>query len=63
MSIIRRAKKNSYNISTLDVTDNKTLWKTVKSSFTDKLQTKSKITLIEKKFSPEKEKSNEFRKK
>ena len=32
----------------LDITDNKTFWKTVKPFFTDKIKTKSKITLIEK---------------
>ena len=31
-----------------DITDNKTFWKTVKPFFTDKIKTKSKITLIEK---------------
>ena len=37
------------NVSTCDITDNKTFWKTVKPLITDKIQTKSKITLIEKK--------------
>ena len=32
-----------------DVTDNKMFWKKVRPLFTDKIQTKSKITLIEKK--------------
>ena len=50
VSLIRREKKNVVNnISTRDSTDNKTFWKTVKPLFTDKIQTKSKITLIEKK--------------
>ena len=50
VSLIRREKKNFFNnISTRDITDNKTFWKTVKPLFTDKIQTKSKITLIEKK--------------
>ena len=50
MSLIRREKKNVFNnISTRDVTDNKTFWKTVKPLFTDKVKTKSKTTLIEKK--------------
>ena len=49
VSLIRREKKNFFNnISTRDITDNKTFWKTVKPLFTDKIQTKSKITLIEK---------------
>ena len=50
VSLIRREKKIFFNnISTSDITDNKTFWKTVKPLFTDKIQTKSKITLIEKK--------------
>ena len=50
VSLIRREKKNFFNnISTRDITDNKTFWKTVKPLFTDKMQAKSKITLIEKK--------------
>ena len=50
VSLIRQEKKNFFNnISTRDITDNKTFWKTVKPLFTDKIQTKSKITLIEKK--------------
>ena len=32
-----------------DITDNKTLWKTVKPFFTDKIKTKSKTMLIKKK--------------
>ena len=39
-----------------DVTDNRMFWKKVKPLFTDKIQTKSKITLIEKKFSKKTEK-------
>ena len=51
VSLIRWEKKNFFNnISTRDITDNKTFWKTVKPLFTDKIQTKSKIELIEKKF-------------
>ena len=50
MSLIRREKKNFFdNISTRDITDNKTFWKTAKPLFTDKVQTKSEITLIKKK--------------
>ena len=49
-SLIRREKENFFNnISACDITNNKTFWKTVKPLFTDKIQTKSKITLIEKK--------------
>ena len=50
MSLIRRKKKNFFNnISTRDITDNQTFWKTMKPLLTDKVQTKSKITLTEKK--------------
>ena len=49
VSLIRRKKKNFFNnINTRDITNNKTFWKTVKPLSTDKIQTKSKITLIEK---------------
>ena len=49
VSLIRREKKNFFNnISTRDITYNKTFWKTVKPLFTDKIQTKSKIIFIEK---------------
>ena len=55
VSLIRSEKKNFFsNINTCDITDNKTFWKTVKPFFTDKIKTKSKITLIEKKSSPRK---------
>ena len=48
VSLIRSEKKNFYsNINKSDITD-KTFWKTVKPFFTDKIKTKSKITLIEK---------------
>ena len=50
VSLIRSEKNNFFsNINTSDITDNKTFWKTVKPFFTDKIRTKSKITLIEKK--------------
>ena len=50
VSLIRQGKKDFFNnISTRDITDNKIFWKTVKPLFTDKIQTKFKITLIEKK--------------
>ena len=49
VSLIRWEKRNVFNnISTRDITDIKTFWKTVKPLFTDKIQTKSKITLITK---------------
>ena len=48
--ILIMSEKNFFsNINTSDITDNKTFWKTVKPYFTDKIKTKSKITLIEKK--------------
>ena len=50
ISLIRSEKKNFFsNINTSDATDNKIFWKTVKPFFTDKIKTKSKITLIGKK--------------
>ena len=58
VSLISQEKKNFFNnISTRAITDNKMFWKTVKPLFTDKVQTKSKITLIEKRLLPEKGKS------
>ena len=50
VTLIRQEKKNFYsNLNMRDVTDNKMFWKKVRPLFTDKIQTKSKITLIEKK--------------
>ena len=49
VSLIRSEKKNVSNINTSDITDNKTFWKMVRPFFTNKIKTKSKITLIEKK--------------
>ena len=47
--MIRQEKKNFYSeLKIRDITDNKTFWKKVKPFFTDKIQSKSKITLIEK---------------
>ena len=48
VSLIRRDKKNFNNISARDITDNKIFQKTVKLLYTNKIQTKSTITLIEK---------------
>ena len=45
VSLIRIEKKNFLS----DIRDNNIFWKTVKPFFTDKIKTKSKITLIEKK--------------
>ena len=50
LGLIRQEKENFINnIRTHDISDNKTFWKTVKLSFSDKVQANSKITLIEKK--------------
>ena len=39
VSLIRREKKNIFdNISTRDITDDKTFWKTVKPLFSDKVK-------------------------
>ena len=55
VSLIRSEKKNFFsNNNTSDITDNKTFRKTGKPFFTDKIKTKSKITLIKKKLSPRK---------
>ena len=49
--MIRSEKKNFFSIiNTSNITDNKNFWKTVKPFSTDKIKTKSKITLVEKKF-------------
>ena len=54
VSLIRREKKNFFNnISTRDITDNKTFWKTVKPLFTDKIQTNLILHLLKKKLFPE----------
>ena len=51
VSLIRQAKKQFFsNLNTNVVTENKTFQKTLKPSLTDKFKTKSKITLIEKKY-------------
>ena len=50
MSLIRPERKKFFsNISSRDITDNKTFRETAKRLFTDKIQAKSKTTLIEKK--------------
>ena len=50
VTLIRQQKRNFFSkLNTRDFTDNKTFWRKVKPLFTDKVQTKSKITLIEKK--------------
>ena len=49
VSLIRQAKKQFFsNLNTNDITDSKTFWRTVKPFLTDLVETKSKITLIEK---------------
>ena len=60
VTLIRQEKKNFYsNLNMRDVTDNKMFWKKVRPLFTDKIQTKSKITLIEKNVLKENGKVNE----
>ena len=50
LSLIRRAKKNFFNnISTPDIKDNKTFWKTVKPLFTVRYKQNLKLYLLEKK--------------
>ena len=63
VTLIRQEKKNFYsNLNMRDVTDNKMFRKKVRPLFTDKIQTKSKITLIEKKVLKENGKVNEVEK-
>ena len=58
LSLISWEKKNFFNnIGTHGITDNKMFWKTGKPLFIDEVQTKSKITVIEKKLFLEKGKS------
>ena len=50
VSLIRQAKKQFFNNhNTNVVSENKTFWKILKPFLTDKVKTKPKITLIEKK--------------
>ena len=52
VSLIKSEKKNFFgNINTNDITDNKTFWKTVKTFFTYKIKTKSKIKTVDRKLS------------
>ena len=61
VSLFRWERKNfCNNIGINAITDNNTFWKTVKLLSTDKVQTKSKITLIEKRLFLEEGKSKEF---
>ena len=51
VSLVKQAKKQIFrHVNTNVVTENKTFWKTLKPFLTDKVKTKSKITLIEKKY-------------
>ena len=62
--LIKWGKNFFNNIDTGDITDNETFWQAVKPLFTDKVQTKSKITVDEeKKLFPERSKSKSFPKK
>ena len=52
ISLVRQAKKHIFrHVNTNVFTKNKTFWKTLKPFLTDKVKTKSKITLIKKKYS------------
>ena len=49
VSLIRREKKEFFSkLNTADISDNKVFWNKIKPLFTDKIKSKSKITLIEK---------------
>ena len=63
VGLIRREKKNFFtNISTRDITDNKTFWKTVKP-LQIRYKPNLKLHLLKKKLFPEKGKSKKFLKK
>ena len=50
VSLIRQAKKQFFsNLDTNVFTENKTFWEILKPFLTEKIKTKSKITLIKKK--------------
>ena len=49
VSLIRREKKEFFSkLNTTDISGNKVFWNKIKPLFTDKIKSKSKITLIEK---------------
>ena len=61
VSLIRREKKNFFNnISTRDITDNKTFWKTVKPLFTDKIKTNLILHLLKKSCFRSRARANSF---
>ena len=48
VSLLRKSKREYYsNLDVKNITDNKTIWKTVKSFLSDKITSSQKITLIE----------------
>ena len=48
VNLLRKTKRNYYtNLKINDITDNKFFWKSVKPSFTDKINTNEQITLVE----------------
>ena len=47
-NLLRKVKRNYYsNLKINNITDNNKFWKSVKPSFTDKINTNEQITLIE----------------
>ena len=61
VSLIRREKKNFYNnISTRDITYNKTFWKTVETLVIDKIQANSELHLLKKKIFRRRARANSF---
>ena len=49
VSLIKKTKRNYFkNVKIQDITDNKKLWKTIRSYFSDKGYNQSKITIVEK---------------
>ena len=48
VNLLRKTKRDYYsNLKISDITDNKSFWKSVKPSFTDKVNTNEQITLVE----------------
>ena len=49
VNLLRKTKRDYYsNLKISDIADNKSFWKSVKPSFTDKVNTNEQITLVEK---------------
>ena len=47
VKLLRKSKKNFYNLNVNRVTDNRKFWQTIKSNCTDKTLKDERITLVE----------------